>query len=37
MMITSCSYYISDPTRPDIRNNAKRVQQERLKQYGQQN
>lgn len=37
MMITSCSYYVSDPTRPDMSKQAKKVQQERLKQYGPQN
>ena len=36
-MSSSCSYYTSDPTRPDMSNKARKVQQERLKSYGQQN
>ncbi len=35
--ISSCSYYTSDPTRPDMSKQARKVQQERLKSYGQQN
>lgn len=37
MIMASCSEYISDPTRPDIRTKAKKVQKERLRQYGPEN